>query len=123
MTAYDFETYPTDPDAMAEYLQEREDAGNPMGREEAEAYVAWSEGRLREMDEATKQADRDGLQRLDEAMGTLFDMEDAKSEVETLLEALEDAERAAQGKRPLKRERDIVTPEGFSGMGVTPRGW
>lgn len=56
-------------------------------------------------------------------MGAIFDLEDARSEVEALVEAAEDAERAAAGKRPLKRERDIVTPEGFSGMGVTPRGW
>lgn len=40
MTEYDFETYPTTPDATAAHLRESEAAGNPMTREEGEAYIA-----------------------------------------------------------------------------------
>ena len=47
MPEYDFETYPTTPDAMAKYLQEREAAGNPMTGEEALAYSDWSRERGR----------------------------------------------------------------------------
>lgn len=129
MTEYDFETYPTDPDSMSEYLQEREAAGNPMTREEAEAYIAWNTAKEMELTERrermtpAERAGQEGFRREDELMGAIFDLEDARSEVEALVEAAEDAERAAAGKRPVKRERDIIAPEGFSGMGATPRGW
>lgn len=128
MAEYNFDTYPTDPDAMSEYLREREAAGNPMTREEGEAYMAWNEATVQEMAariERMTPAEQQGkgrLEGLDEAMSDQFDMEDARFEVQALVEALEDTERAAQGKRPVKRERDITTFEGFSGMGVTPRG-
>lgn len=129
MPEYDFETYPTDPDAMAEYLREREAAGNPMTREEGEAYIAWNTAKVQEMSERRERmtpeeergSGKHNLSGLDEALSTEFDLEDARFEVEAVMEVLEDAERAAQGKRPLKRERDITTFEGFSGMGVTPR--
>lgn len=129
MTEYDFEAYPTDPDAMAEYLKEREESGNPMARVEAEAYIAWNTAKAEEMGERIarmmpeEERGKGGLNGLDEAMGAQFDLEDARFEVQALVEAAEDAERAAEGKRPIKRERDIVTPGGFSGMGVTPCGW
>lgn len=131
MPEYDFETYPTDPDSMAEYLQEREAAGNSMTREEGEAYMAWNTAKAQEMGERIARmtpeeergSGRHSLSGLDEAMGAQFDLEDARFEVQALVEAAEDAERIAQGRRPVKRERDIIAPEGFSGMGVTPRGW
>ncbi|MCT2008387.1 hypothetical protein [Micrococcus lylae] len=131
MVEYDFETYPTDPDAMSEYLREREACGNPMTREGAEAHIAWNTAKVQEVGERSSRmtpeeergSGKHNLSGLDEALSTEFDLEDARFEVEAVMEAAEDAERAAQGKHPLKRERDIVTPEGFSGMGVTPRGW
>ncbi|WIK82899.1 hypothetical protein [Micrococcus lylae] len=129
MTEYDFETYPTDPDSMSEYLQEREAAGNPMTREEGEAYIAWNTAKEQKMGERIarmapeEEHGKGGIDGLDEAMSARFDLEDARFEVQALVETAEDAERAAGGKRPIKRERDIVASEGFSGMGVTPRGW
>lgn len=129
MVEYDFETYPTDADAMSEYLQEREAAGNPMTREEAEGYIAWNTAKEMELTKRrermtpAERAGREGSHREDELMGAIFDLEDARFEVQALVEAAEDAERVAEGRRPIKRERDIVTPEGFSGMGVTPRDW
>lgn len=129
MTEYDFETYPTDPDSMSEYLQEREAAGNPMTREEAEAYIAWNTAKERELTERrermtpAERAGREGFHREDELMSAIFDLEDARLEVQVLIDAADRADRAAEGKRPVKPERDIVAPKGFSGMGVTPRGW
>lgn len=131
MPEYDFETYPTDPDSMSEYLQEREAAGNPMTREEGEAYIAWNNAKVQEMSERRERmtpeeergSGKHNLSGLDEALSTEFDLEDARFEVQALVEAVEDAERIAQGRRPVKRERDIIAPEGFSGMGVSPRGW
>lgn len=66
---------------------------------------------------------RHSLSGLDEAMGAQFDLEGARFEVQALVEATEDAERLAQGLGPKERTRNIIAPEGFSGMGVTPRGW
>ncbi|MCM3578400.1 hypothetical protein M3686_09695 [Micrococcus luteus] len=66
---------------------------------------------------------REEFLRLEHELEQAFAEEDAQIEAQIAAEEAEDAERAAQGKRPLKRERDITTFEGFSGMGVTPRGW
>lgn len=129
MPEYNFETYPTDPDSMTEYLQEREAAGNSMTREEGEAYMAWNTAKAQEIGERIarmtpeEERGKGGLDGLGEALSAQFDLEDARFEVQALVEAAEDAERAAEGERPIKRERDIVVPKGFSGMGVTPRGW
>lgn len=131
MPEYDFETYPTDPDSMAEYLQERKASGNPMTREEAEAYIAWNTAKVQEMGERSSRmtpeeergSGKHNLSGLDEALGAEFDLEDARFEVEALVQAAEDAEQIAQGRRPVKRERDIATPKGFSGIGTTPRDW
>lgn len=129
MTKYNFEAYPTEPESMAKYLHEREAAGKPITRAEGEAYIEWSLAKEQEITERkermspAERAGHEGFQREEELMGAIFDLEDARSTVEALVEAAEDAERAAAGKRPLKRERDIVAPKGFSGMGVTPRGW
>ena len=126
MSAYDFATYPTDPDSMSEYLQEREAAGNPMTRAEAEAYIEWNSEKERELTERrermtpAERAGNEGFHREDELMSAIFDLEDARLEVQVLIDAADDADRAAAGMRPVKTERDIVAPEGFSGMGVTP---
>lgn len=128
MTEYDFETYPTDPDSMSQYLRERESVGNPMTREECEAYVAWNMAKEKAMGERiarmtpAQERGKGGLNGLDEALSAQFDLEDARFEVQAVLEALEDAERLAKGRRPIKRERDITVPKGFSGMGAMPRG-
>lgn len=129
MPEYDFETYPTGEDAMAEYLQERKAEGNPMTREEGETYIAWNTAKAQEMSERIarmtpeEERGKGGLDGLDEAMSAQFDLEEARFKVQALVEAAEDAERIAQGRRPKERTRDIIAPEGFSGMAVTPRGW
>lgn len=127
MPEYDFQTYPTTPDAMAKYLQEREAAGNPMTGEEALAYSDWSREYRRaiqeRIDARKTPEEREEFRRFAEEFERQCIEDEKRSAEDAGREAAEDAERAAQGKRPIKRERDIVTPEGFSGIGVTSHGW